>query len=244
MTRWVKAVACAVGLASAPVQAADSGFYFGVMGGRADYDLARPTPVNLFLPDPIPSGGVIGISPNLPPFLNPGVPAYAVGAYLPAGWLTTDQSEEATAWGLTAGYRIMRYAAVELSYIDLGKLEQGVPILSFPSGQPSYEIRQQMRTSGPTVSALGTLPIGAGFSLYARAGVIFAEMDAKTSTGSFSDDTSFSSQSGLWGAGAQFDWGDHWSLRLDFQRFEGLGDRFEPVEADVDLLTLGVLYRL
>ncbi|HEY6645255.1 hypothetical protein [Povalibacter sp.] len=48
----------------------------------------------------------------------------------------------------------------------------------------------------------------------------------------------------LWGAGAQYDWGDHWSVRVDFQRFENLGEDFEPVKTDVDLLTLGVLYRL
>lgn len=244
MKNWMKTAAFAATLACAPAFAADSGFYFGVMGGQADYSLERPGPIALatpvpasgFLPAPVPSFSFRDS------FFTSSVAAISVIAPS-ATWLTMEENHDETAWGVTVGYRIMRYAAVELNYLDLGELEESVPIYGYPFA-PTYEITQQMRTSGPALSALGILPVGAGFSLYARVGVIFAEMDVKTSIGTYSDDTSFSSQTALWGAGAQFDWGGHWSLRLDFQRFESVGEQFEPVEADIDLLTFGVLYRL
>ena len=236
MRMLIVAAACASCLAAVPVLAADSGFYFGVVGGQADYEFDRPAPLIVGSPSPLlPPAAAIA------PILS--VPRFSSPVFLPAGWLPIEDGDDATAWGVTAGYRIMRYVAVELTYLDLGKLEQSVPIFAVPPFQPS-EIRQELRTTGPALSAIGTLPIGAGFSLYARAGVLFAQMQAKTSTAGFSDDTAFSSQNALWGAGAQYDWGDHWSVRFDFQRFENLGENFEPVRMDVDLITFGVLYRL
>ncbi len=46
------------------------------------------------------------------------------------------------------------------------------------------------------------------------------------------------------GAGAQFDWRDHWSARLEFQRSFDLGGDDVASEADVDAVSLAILYRL
>ena len=73
---------------------------------------------------------------------------------------------------------------------------------------------------------------------------MFARMKARTSFQNFSDDISFGSQNFIWGAGAQFDWGSHWALRLDFQRADNVGDVTEAGRADIGVITLGVLFRL
>jgi len=46
------------------------------------------------------------------------------------------------------------------------------------------------------------------------------------------------------GAGAQFDWADHWSARLEFQRSFDVGGDDVASEADVDGVSLSFLYRL
>ena len=46
------------------------------------------------------------------------------------------------------------------------------------------------------------------------------------------------------GAGAQYDWGGHWSARLQFQRSLDVGGDDVASEADVDEISLGFLYRL
>lgn len=73
---------------------------------------------------------------------------------------------------------------------------------------------------------------------------MFADMEIENGLAAVASSTTFGSEAALWGAGAQFDWGEHWSARLDFQRFVGVGSNRSGAEADIDLLSLGVIYRL
>lgn len=168
----------------------------------------------------------------------------AIDIFNPLSW-PPDADHEAGAWGVVAGYRIFRYAAVELSYLDLGSLERTEQlVLGFPPITSSVEIRNELATSGPAASALGILPIFDYWAVYARAGVLFADMEATSSIMGSSSSITFGSDSLLWGAGTQFNWGAHWSVRLDFQRFESVGEDNGAGEADIDLLSLGVIFRL
>jgi OmpA-like transmembrane domain len=228
--------------------AAESGFYFGLMGGRAEYEFEAPRfilPVAVASPSPL-------IRP-VPPALS-GPPAFFMDAAIisPVQW-PPDADDASNAYGLTVGYRILRYAAVELSYLELGSLERTDVVAGGilpPLRQFTFE--HELETSGPAVSALGILPLGESFELYARAGVLFADMDLTTRLTSTStpviamgdSSITFGSDSLLWGAGAQFNWGKHWTVRVDFQLFDSVGEDSGPGEADIDLLTLGVLYRL
>jgi opacity protein-like surface antigen len=242
-------LACLMLTGAVAASAADHGFYFGVLGGRADYEFRQPDvfPVNAFFPGP----PLIGITPVIrPPGITPApcppgsiAGGVAVAFISPLSW-PPDADHEAGAWGVVAGYRIFRYAAFELSYLDLGSLDRTQEVrLGFPP-VGSIEIHHELATSGPAASALGILPITESWEVYARAGVLFADMEATSSIMGSSNSITFGSDSLLWGGGTQFNWGAHWSVRLDFQRFEGVGEDNGPGEADVDLLSLGVLYRL
>lgn len=239
---------CAV-LSASVADAADSGFYFGAIGGKADYDFEPPRFLAVI------GGGAPTLRPlpEIPPVFGPypgpigGVTSIAVAS--PITW-PESADHEATAWGAFAGYRIFRYMAVEAAYLNLGTLERTQRINLFPSGA-FIDTRHTLETSGPAGSVLGILPLGERWALFARAGVLFADMelDSKPIGGSVpvidgSDSITFGSDSLLWGAGAQFNWGEHWSVRLDFQRFENVGEDSGAGEADIDLLSLGVLFRL
>lgn len=235
-----KIALCALlGAVSHSAAAADQGFYFGVIGGSANYEFENP--------QFIPAGGMLpspDVSFRPPPFLSVGAPtAFVSVAMLWPTWQPGDD-DESTAWGVVAGYRIMRYAAVELNYLNLGTLKESETIPLFPPGSGTLQFNRELETRGPSVSALGILPLLDQWSVYLRAGVLFADMEVSNSLGGSSSSITFGSDSFLWGAGTQFDWGKHWSVRLDFQRFESVGEENGSGEADIDLLSLGVIFRL
>ena len=237
-------------LAASATHAADRGFYFGASGGQAQYDFDEPVapfpvlgfvgpilpPIVVTSPDPIVIGG------PLPVFS--GVISHAVDAR-PVLWLPGDDDEGA-AWSVTAGYRVNRYLAIEAGYVNLGTISSSHTI-DFPPGfgGGSLSFNRELETSGPSLTLFGTLPLSANWQLYARAGMLFADTDLTTSiAGSSSFSSSFDSDATTFGAGAQYDWGGHWSARLEFQRTKDLGGNDVASDADVDNISLGFLYRL
>jgi opacity protein-like surface antigen len=237
--------ACAVALlmCAGTAHAADAGFYFGVSAGQAKYDFDTPrVPVI----GQVPGGGAV---PDLPPTpFNPREPIFippAAGVAIPVLWLPGDD-DEATAWGVAAGYRIGRYVAVELNYLNLGKLEASDPVLlpPFPGGGTTT-LQRELETAGPALSVLGILPLSDSWEVYLRAGVLFADMEFTTSIGASSSSHTTGSEAAAVGAGVQFNWAEHWSARIELQRFLEVGDddTFSS-SADIDLLSLGILYRL
>jgi opacity protein-like surface antigen len=249
--RRVFALALLLGAARS-VAAADSGFYFGVSGGQAKYDF-EPLP-NLIVTTPIvPFPTVPGAFAPVPRFqtpLNPfiGVPnASFIGTYaepVELFWIPGDD-DEATAWNLLAGYRFFRFAAVELSYSNLGTLHEYQPSRTLLSTIVLPEVRSEMESAGATLSVLGILPITEQWNVFLRAGGLFVDQDVtRTSGGGPKFSESYDSESWLYGIGTQVDFGSHWTVRLDFQRYDDVGKGNGIGEADVDVLALGVLFRL
>lgn len=226
---------------------AEQGFYFGLNAGQAKYDFAyegpRPsTPAALF-PTPIPS-----FNPNVrlvPPPVFGGEPAFGVIAQvspLQAFWIPgTD--EKSTAFGGFVGYRIFPYAAIELAYVDLGALHEYQPEL-ITSIFIVPAVTSKLETTGPAVSALGLLPITQRWDVYLRGGMLFADQKVTISSDLLTQRRTYGSDAFLFGAGTQFDFGAHWTVRLDFQRFDSVGEENGIGEADIDVWSLGVLFRL
>ncbi len=215
-----KLILCGLLFSADATCAAEQGFYFGAMGGQSDYAFESAR---------------LSLAPGISSITWP-----------------EDAENDASAWGLSAGYRIFRYAAVELNYVDLGKLERTE---THSAGRPPlvsiFTLKHELETSGLAISGLGVLPVSDAFELYLRGGAFFADMEATTSVvssfnaiGIGGGSIDFSSQSLLWGGGVQFNWSDHWSARLDYQRLESVGEDSGAGVADIDLLSLGVLYRL
>ncbi len=225
---------------------AEPGFYFGVSGGQATYDFDPPPPILIAIPGGAFVPPVFGFDPRpIPTFpLNPLNPVAVVGFAQPLFWSPTDD-HEASAWGVTAGYRAGRYFAFEVSYLNLGKLEATDTVLLPPfGGGGTATLHRELETSGPALAAMGILPLSASWELYLRAGILFADSKLRTAIGASSNSTTFGSEAATLGAGAQFNWGGHWSARMEFQRHFEVGGGDFATDADVDLLSLGVLFRL
>jgi OmpA-OmpF porin, OOP family len=232
-------------LSASAASAADRGFYFGATAGQATYDFDQPPPAALV----IPAGGIItpvfGVSPTPGPLpLNPVFTGPVFIAAEPLLWLPGDD-DEGTAWSVTAGYRINRYLAFEASYVNLGTLS-ATDTIGLPAfvGGGTFTFHRELETAGPALTAFGMLPLSDSWQLYARAGMLFADTDLTTAINGSSNSSSFDSDVTTLGAGAQYDWGGHWSARLEFQRTLDVGGDDVASDADVDAISLGFLYRL
>ena len=127
--------------------------------------------------------------------------------------------EKDTAWKIFGGFQLTPTFAVELGYTDLG--EVSAPGIS-------------AEATAWDLSVLAGFPIGEAFSIYGRLGGYRAETEASTGE----DD----SNTGLtFGVGVGFNLSRNLGLRAEWQRYADVGDDVD--ESDVDVLSIGVLWR-
>ena len=103
-----------------------------------------------------------------------------------------------TGFRLLAGYQFMKYFAVEAEYVDGGSPDDG---------------GLKIDLSGFNLSAMGMLPLGEQFDLYAKLGMIW--WDAKAH--GFGKD---SGEDFSWAVGAGYSFTDQFGVRLEYQGFE------------------------
>lgn len=236
MAQGVIALICA-GCLAAPAFAADTGFYFGVTGGRADYDFKRePSPVLI-----VPPIATIGTPlPNLPPPSFGTIPIGGViGIPVSASFVRISFPNDTrdTAWSTMIGYRIARPLAVEFTYADLGEIESK---LEFGGRIVQTE---SLKTRGLTLAALATLPLRETWDVYARAGAFHLGSKRRQSITVARAIAADDSSGLVVGMGTQYHL-KRWSIRLDYQLYRQVGDDPSIGEADIDAYSLGVLYRL
>ncbi|MDY0067865.1 MAG: outer membrane beta-barrel protein [Steroidobacteraceae bacterium] len=154
-----------------------------------------------------------------------------------------------TALGLTVGYKFSPYLALEVAYLHLGEASYKAGV-TVTDGVDQYDLdaRITAESKGPALSALGLWPVSDAFDLYARLGVYFGDTDLKMTVSdgvdSLSVGASGSSQDLLYGVGANWNINERWSLRLDYQMFKDVGDEDKTGETDIDMISLGVFFRL
>lgn len=217
------AVAAAAG---APALAADTGLYVGATAGQSlyhqDRDEADTAVVDAF------NGSRLTVV---------------------SGSSSIDKTD--LAFGGVVGYRFIPGFAVEAGYLDLGKLDykfSGSVSGSFPKGTNPYGASANFtaKAKGPTLAALGILPLSPAWDVYGRFGLFFSKttltVDLVVSglPGSASD--SANSVDPLVGIGTAWHVGTHVALRAEYTRFANVGDKDKTGETNVDLINLGVTY--
>ncbi len=138
------------------------------------------------------------------------------------GFGQKDLKPDQTAWRLFAGATLNKYIGVEAGYVHLGR----------PRAHTEPDVRAfQAEVTGVDITPVGTLPVGGGFSVFARAGLIFWHSKMTTTNPSSGIQSSTSSAGNLaLGAGAKFGIIRHLAARAEFTRYcvskfnAGLGD--------------------
>jgi outer membrane protein with beta-barrel domain len=166
----------------------------------------------------------------------------AVGFYLGAGVGTAtleledsnsiaDFEGDDTGFKVAAGYRFLKWVAVEAAYQDYGQPEDDVLGL---------QLRGEFNAF--SVSALGLLPLG-NFDLFARGGI--ARWDGSLTAAPFGVEVSEDNTDPLFGLGAQYRLGQL-AIRLEYEALLLGFDDDQDDEADgddwVDLVSVGVTW--
>lgn len=231
-TRWC--VPLAMLLAASAAHAADPGFYFAATASRVEHDVdQRPGILVLF-----------GTSPN-PPVLDIIIPPPSFGVIIPSPPvfqaifpLRVEVDDVDAGFGATVGYRVNRYFAAEVSYTDFGEYES---IVRYATS--SLDVRYRLGVSGPSVSVLGSLPLGEQWELFLRGGVLFAEQEVSLSFGSLALDRDFSDEVVTAGLGVQWAFAPRWAARLEYQTTDELKYQ-NSGESSIDQASLSVLFKL
>ena len=212
---------CAGLLATGGMQlahAAEPGFYVGVSVGQSDYDVGASGGILVSIGGPL-GGGVFMVQPA-----------------------STQVEDNGVSWSAILGYRIHKYVAAELAYMNFAdaNVTETFEVPGFSRlSPPSFTITQRTRMTvqGPAASLLGLLPLGAGWEVYLRAGVLFADQERKVLHTS-ADKVTFGSEEWLAGAGVQWTFAKRWGLRLEYQRFDTIDSNGRGNEMDLDLISL------
>jgi len=99
--------------------------------------------------------------------------------------------------------------------------------------------KAEFKSSGLVVAALGMLPLNNQFTLLGRLGIIDATVKA-TAPGLSEKSTKVKTTFGI---GASYSFTPKFAVRGDFDRYSKLGDKDTIGESDVDMISVGVVYK-
>jgi opacity protein-like surface antigen len=173
--------------------------------------------------------------------------------------IQTDFDAIGNAWKVFAGYRFNDMVAVEVNYADLGSHSTFTTMVA-PDGFNTASIRVTRQIAGYGADLLLSAPIGGYFSIFGRVGAFRSKLEADAlldglinfTNGNPADrarSTTVKETVLRYGAG-----GDWWlrpnvALRLEWERYNNVGKKFEiggsgtTGEANTDAFYLGVMTR-
>jgi len=158
--------------------------------------------------------------------------------------------ESGFAWKAFAGYMFLPFLGVEGSYLDFGTGNTPGVLLNPPPNTVPIPVESDRRTFAFVLSLVGRVPIGPA-AIYGRVGwgAVTGKFTGNAAvqditTGAISYFNAANRETSgqiVYGAGASFDFGQAWRVRLDWDRAKA-EDGLNP-EYDVDMYTLGLAYR-
>jgi OOP family OmpA-OmpF porin len=131
-----------------------------------------------------------------------------------------DCDEKDTAWRILGGYQFNRYFAAELGYHNLGEA-------SAPAGA--------VEGTAWELVGIGSYPIVDKLSVYGKLGLYRGELEGPAGEETNNDLT--------YGVGLQYDFLKNVGVRGEWQRYNKMGGGSGIPETDVDVVSIGVVYR-
>ena len=165
-----------------------------------------------------------------------------------AGWARHNDAKVATqfsgtvdetdcAWRLYGGYLFSNWFGIEAGYTDLGESTY----TGTWSGVPD---RGTKARNGLEVSALGIWQIGNPWAIFGTIGIFDWDVEEKeVYAGAPEPLREASGTSMLFGLGVQVDILKYLDLRVQWRRYNDVGDKAKTGESDVDMLTADLVFR-
>lgn len=154
--------------------------------------------------------------------------------------LSSNTDTKGSAYKLQLGYQINPYFGIEGGYIDLGKA-------SYTASATQGNANVEWKAKGFNLSAVGTYPINDKFSIFGKVGTIRSKVDANASgtivsVGALSASASANKWNLTYGAGAGYTLSKQFGIRVEYERFDKLGDSDKTGKSDVNLISAGIVY--
>lgn len=146
-----------------------------------------------------------------------------------AAGTTCDKQD--TAIGVFVGHQIDKFSAIEVGYYDLGKFSA-----SGAGGTTTTELK------GFELSGVGSLPLGARFSLFGKFGVFRwnLEQSSAGTGGNFSQ--SKTGTDVTYGFGMRFNLTNSFALRAQYQRYRDIGDGTTGGKSEFDAISAAAIF--
>ena len=137
-----------------------------------------------------------------------------------------------TTWKIFGGYQFNRNFALEIGYSDGGEVKAS-----------AFGVNASIEASVFELVGVGTLPLGNNFSLYGKIGLYRADTEATATAGALSVREEESNTDLTFGIGAQFDLSKRFAIRAEWQRYQDVDGGDTIGEGDVDVISIGALFR-
>jgi OmpA-OmpF porin, OOP family len=140
--------------------------------------------------------------------------------------------EKDTAWRVLGGYQFNQNFAAELGFHQLGDASA-----SGPGGSVEFE------TNAFELVGVGAFPLGAQFSVYGKAGFYRGETKVTGSVLGVPVDIKETNTDLTYGVGVQYHINRQIGVRAEWQRYTNMGDSATIGESDVDVMSIGLVFR-
>jgi OmpA-OmpF porin, OOP family len=154
--------------------------------------------------------------------------------------ISSSVDQSSSGFKAQVGYQINRHLAVEGGYVNLGKFKYNA---TFTGGNTGAEIK----VDGWNVSAVGFLPMSDRFAFLGKAGLIAATVSQSGSIaglpGVTANSVSTTDVKPSLGVGIVYDLSRFVAIRAEYEKFFKLGNNDTTGESDVNMLSVGVVYR-
>ena len=135
-----------------------------------------------------------------------------------------------TAGKIYGGLEMNEYISMEVGYVGLGTVEYSAP-------------KGSRATHGMAIQMVGTLALNPSFTLLGRGGMNILNTEVNGAIAGPSSNVGDTDISWSLGLGAQYNFTKAVGLRMEWERYFEVGDADTTRAADIDLLTVGVVFK-
>ncbi len=160
---------------------------------------------------------------------------------------TCSTDDTGNGWKVFIGNQFNKNAAVKFGYVDLGKFTGNASGNVTVPPTIAMTASGDIKTKGFNLTLVGSLPVTNEFALLGRIGLFRWDVDvsASASGGGVSAGASDSATGTdlTFGIGAQYDFTKIVGARVEWERFQDVGDKNTTGQGDIDLLSLSLVFR-
>jgi len=140
-------------------------------------------------------------------------------------------------WKIFGGYNFNRNLAVELGYVDFGEFNAtGSTALGLPA-------TASVEAQAIELLAIGSFPITQQLYAYVKGGAFRWDADSRVAIGAVSAATGDDGTDWTVGLGLRYDFTRNVGARIQYQRYNNVGNAGSTGNSDIDQWTIGVMYR-